>query len=191
MISVLQGKVSDASIDRITVLTSGGVGYDVFVGKRNGFLVGQEVTLCTYLKVSDTAMVLYGFAAAADRAFFQLLLSVKSVGPKSAMHIVSLGPVAETMAAIQREDVAYLTSVQGLGKKTAERIMVELKGKVDAMVDIDGSASIGDGEILGEVIDALATLGYSKEEAKHMVSGIDTQGKTTEDVLKLVLQQGI
>ncbi|OGH69900.1 MAG: hypothetical protein A3C90_01560, partial [Candidatus Magasanikbacteria bacterium RIFCSPHIGHO2_02_FULL_51_14] len=148
--------------------------------------IGSEVEMPAYLKVSDTGMQLFGFQSNDERIFFQLLITVSGVGPKTAMHILSLGSLDNIQSAISRSDVAYLTAVQGIGKKTAERVVVELKSKVTSHKT--HTTSQGDGTTLGEAIDGLVALGYSKDEARDAVHGIATDGKSTETILREALK---
>jgi len=187
MISFLKGSIVQKGSDYITVLTIGGVGYDISMSKLRVLetSIGQEISVHTYLKVSDTNMQLFGFTDVAEREFFSQLISVKSVGPKSAIHILSLGSLQEIQGAITRGDVNYLTAVQGMGKKTAERIVVELKGKLHGKIDHDDS--IVDGEILRDVVDALIAMGYTKDEARATVKELDTKDKTVDTLLREAL----
>ncbi len=191
MISFIKGTISEKGADFVIVETSGGVGYKITVSRLQAaeYQIGQDVQINTYFKVSDSGMELFGFASQQHREFFSLLLSVKSVGPKSAMHILSIGSIHEIQSAIARGDVAYLTAVQGMGKKTAERIVVELKNKVQAGASGSKGVMQGDGVILGEVIDGLVAMGYGKEEAKQVVQLLDAGEKTTEELLREALKQ--
>ena len=188
MITILSGHVVDKNTDQVTILTSGGVGYSVRLSclQLSGYEINQEVQIPTYLKVSDNSLELFGFESNAHRDFFSLLLSVKSVGPKSAMHILSLGSIEEIKSAIARGDVEYLTAVQGMGKKTAERIVVELKNKVTSLSEIADNQ--GNGAVLAEVIEGLVTMGYSKEAVKSVVQDLDSKDKDTEDLLREALK---
>ncbi len=188
MISYLIGKVIDKQKNHIVLMTPGGVGYEVNMTPTRilEYKAGEQTELFTYMKVSDSALDLFGFKTAEDREFFSLLLSVKGVGPKTALHILSLGSVENIESAIGRGDVTYLTAVQGLGKKTAERVVVELKSKMK------GSRSKGDtsaeSTVMGEVIDGLVAMGYSRDEAKLVVMNLDATGMTTEKLLKEALK---
>lgn len=188
MISYLIGKVIDKQKNHIVLMTPGGVGYEVNMTPTRilEYKAGEQAELFTYMKVSDSALDLFGFKTAEDREFFSLLLSVKGVGPKTALHILSLGSVENIESAIGRGDVTYLTAVQGLGKKTAERVVVELKSKMK------GSRSKGDtsaeSTVMGEVIDGLVAMGYSRDEAKLVVMNLDATGMTTEKLLKEALK---
>jgi Holliday junction DNA helicase RuvA len=151
-------------------MTAGGVGYKILVnaGKSDRWPTGSEAQILTYMVVRDDAMELFGFGAEKERQLFLKLLSVSGIGPKSALHVLSLGEVEEISAAVTRGDVAFLTRVSGVGKKTAERIVVELKSK---MVDINAVLG-GLGGNVGEVVEGLISLGYSASEAREAVQGL-------------------
>jgi Holliday junction DNA helicase RuvA len=189
MISFVTGKIIELNKDSLIVLTASGVGYELNMppAKVLKYKLGQEMPFFTYLKISENDMSLYGFESTADKAFFTMLLSVSGVGPKSAMNILGLGSAEEIKSAIARKDVKYLTAVQGMGKKTAERLVVELKSKVKDF-DVSGE-SANDSQILADVIDGLGAMGYSREEVKYVIKNINTEKKTTEELLKIVLQK--
>lgn len=191
MIAFLRGQVLAKQKDHLVVETTGGVGYEVKMTlfQLAKFSIGQTVGIYTYLKVSDSAMDLYGFENTEEKSFFELLLTVSGVGPKSAMNILSLGNIAQIRSAIGRGDIQYLTAVQGLGKKTAERVVVELKTKITSTLEERDTYSSEESTILSEVVDGLMALGYSREEAKEKIKGIDATGKTTAQVLKMALKK--
>lgn len=185
MISLLTGTIVSTSSTGLVLMTQGGVGYDVsttrvFASEQS---VGDVCTLNTYLKVSEQALQLFGFSSIEERAFFQLLLSVSGVGPKSAMNILALGSVDEIQAAISREDATYLSAVQGIGKKTAERMVVELKSKVSKLADTDTSHPSS--AAIAEVIDALVSMGYDKGEVRNLAKHLE--GDDTEKLLRKAL----
>ena len=188
MISFISGKVIDNSDGAITILTSGGVGYTVGIQPNavDIFKTDSEVQILTYLSVSENAMNLYGFANKEELELFKNFLNVSGIGPKSALHLLSLGTVAEIQGAIVNEDVDYLTKVSGVGKRTAERIVVELKNKMGA-TPID-TKSIGTNENISDVLDGLVAMGYSTQQAREAIKAIDTTGKSSEQLLKEVLQ---
>lgn len=189
MIALLKGKIIDKDKDSILLLTSGGVGYQVRLSPLHTthILIDEEVEMSVYLRVTDSSMDLYGFHSVEEKRFFELLMSVSGVGPKSAMNILALGSIEEIQSAIARSDVKYLTAVQGMGKKTAERLVVELKNKVTKQ-GASETTSVQSG-ILADVIDGLLSLGYSKEEAKTRVEQLDTKNKTPEELLKEALKK--
>jgi len=187
MISYITGKIIGREDQALTVLTSTGVGYEVRVTPVLFLELNkaEEVSLYTYLAVRETALELYGFKNLSERDLFMKFLNVSGVGPKSALHLLSLGSVDEISGAISRADASYLTKVSGIGKKTAERIVVDLKAK---MGEVGGSGKDAVGEQLGEVIDALVSLGYTKDEARQIVRSLDSEGKTSEELLKIALK---
>jgi holliday junction DNA helicase RuvA len=126
------------------------------------------VTVETYLHVREDALQLYGFADAAERELFEQLLSVSGVGPKVALAIVSGSTPAELRRAIAREDAARFEAIPGIGRKTAQRVVLELKGTLSAEPE---SAAEGDGHLVAR--DALVELGYSLADAESVLAAID------------------
>jgi Holliday junction DNA helicase RuvA len=188
MISYLQGTIQSTGKDIIVVLTTGGIGYEVQLIPARALTLrtGEPTGLHTYLRVTDSSHTLFGFFDLQEKAFFELLLTVSGVGPKSAMNILALGSIDDISAAIARKDVKYLTAVQGMGKKTAERLVVELQQKISAVSthtdeDVQGT-------IMGEVIDALTAMGYAKSDAVQVTKQLDMQNKKIEQVLKEALK---
>jgi Holliday junction DNA helicase RuvA len=190
MISELIGKIINKENSRVVVLTTGGVGYEVNVSPILYLELKKdsEVQLPVYLAIRENSMELYGFENLEQKDLFMKFLEVNGIGPKSALHLLSLGTVAEISSAIARGDVEYLTKVSGVGRKTAERIVVELKSKIK-----NQKSKVGEGDesgtVLSEVIDALVSLGYSKEEARLVVKDLDGEGKTSEKLLKEALKR--
>ncbi len=166
------------------VLDVGGVGYLVAatpsaVRKADG---ADEVSLHTYLHVREDALQLYGFAEASERELFVQLLSVNGVGPKVALAIVSGSPAAELRRAIALEDAARFQAIPGIGKKTAERIVLELKEKLAAGAP-EPAAVGGDGGAPHVVArDALVELGWTIVEAEHALAQTDPEAPPEERV---------
>jgi len=133
-------------------------------------------------------MDLYGFRTTEEKSFFSLLLSVSGVGPKSAMNILAIGSIHDIEDAILRADAKYLSAVQGIGKKTAERMVVELKTKIQKSTGGAQARNTAGGNILEEVIDGLVSMGYSKEDARAAALSCDADGKSTEQLLRDALQ---
>lgn len=190
MIGFLSGVVLEKNAHGILLETASGVGYEVTVTPRVAaeFITGSSVRLYTYLKVSDSAQELFGFPNTAARDFFKLLLTVSGVGPKSALTILSLGEIDQIQAAIGRGDLAYLTGVQGMGKKTAERLVVELKTKLQNVVSVQGESVSGSTESLGDIIEALVSMGYSPAEARTTVQQLNSQTTNSEGLLREALK---
>lgn len=189
MISYIAGTIHSKGKSSVTLLTAAGLGYEVELrpARAMELKTGDALELHTYLRITDSSHTLFGFFSTEEKRFFELLLTVSGVGPKSAMNILALGSIDEISQAIARKDVKYLTSVQGMGKKTAERLVVELKTKVGALPVAEEDQV--DGTVLGEVIDALVAMGYQKTEAVEVVKQLDTAGKKTELVLRDALRQ--
>lgn len=189
MIGLIFGQITSNKEGQIVVKTAGGVGYLVY-GSLAGlkeWTIGKEVSILTYLAVRETALDLYGFVSEQERELFKHLLDVSGIGPKTALHILSLGSVSEIASAINRGDVAYLTQVSGIGKKTAERIAVELKEKISFS---DGMISRGEESgAVGDVVQGLVGLGYSLADARAVVKSLDVKNKNTEQLLKEALQK--
>lgn len=160
MLASLTGQVTAHDSRSLTVDVHG-VGFRVFVLPRTleQFPVGSQATLTTHLHVREDALELFGFAQAAEQQLFEKLISVSGVGPRLALGVLSAASVDDLTAAIERGQSALLTKVSGVGTKTAERIIVDLKGKLVR------DESAGDGG-LGTVIDALVNLGYTAKEAR-------------------------
>ncbi len=182
MIARLRGKPV-ASTPEGLVLDVGGVGYLVAatpsaVRKADG---AEEVAIETYLHVREDALQLYGFAERAERELFVQLLSVNGVGPKVALAIVSGSPAEELRRAIVREDAARFQAIPGIGKKTAERIVLELKEKIAAAVTIAPvSAAEPDEHVVAR--NALVELGYSLVDAERALAQTDPDAAPEERV---------
>jgi Holliday junction DNA helicase RuvA len=188
MISIIAGKIIENSGSRIVLMTAGGVGYELAVNVRSAqkWPTGSEAQILTYMAVRENAMDLFGFSDKEEKDLFEKFLLVSGIGPKTALHLLSLGTVKEISAAIAREDLAYLTNVSGIGRKTAERIVVELKNKVGEPETM--AAGDETGGILGDVIAGLMALGYSVQEAREAAKKLNINGKSSEQLMKEALQ---
>jgi holliday junction DNA helicase RuvA len=172
MIARLRGKPVGSTPEGL-VLDVGGVGYLVAatpsaLRKADG---AEEVVVETYLHVREDAMQLYGFADRAERELFIQLLTVNGVGPKVALAIVSGSPAEELRRAIVREDIARFQAIPGIGKKTAERIVLELKEKIGAGVVELLTTPSGDSHVVAR--DALVELGYTLVDAERALADTD------------------
>ena len=175
MISRLRGVVASRSAAGI-VLDVGGVGYLVAATPRVPAPVGAEVTVETYLHVREDTLQLYGFASADERELFELLLGVSGIGPKVALAIVSGSPPAELRRAIARDDLARFEAIPGIGRKTAQRVVMELKEKIG---DAAAGGSPG-GALLAR--DALVELGWSVVDADRALADVDESLPVEEQV---------
>ena len=168
MIASVEGKVAAIAADSI-VIEVGGIGYRVFAAPSviASAIAGKELKLHTYHLVREDQQALFGFRTSEELGFFNLLLTVTGVGPKVAMAIVGSRPAADLQLAILQQDQAVLTSIPGIGKKLAERIIFELKEKVSAAGVAAGSSAAVTTASEGEVVAALQALGYSLGEARE------------------------
>ena len=188
MIALLEGKVAVRRADHV-VVSANGVGYRLQVSAetlRHVPRVGSDVTIHTHLIVRDDALLLYGFATEEERDLFLLLIGVQAVGPKMALAVLSGGPPREVLGAVAAGDVARLQAAPGIGKRTAERIVVELREKVgvasadDPIVIMRGD----DPRMLAR--DGLLGLGFSPQEADKLLDG--AAGDTPEDLIAHALK---
>jgi Holliday junction DNA helicase RuvA len=187
MISYLIGKVHHKNLDSLTLLV-GGVGYLVFVSPSNltRIMIGDEIELYIHTHVREDALDLYGFMTAEDLALFKLLLGVSGIGCKTALLVLDRG-VENVKQAIIKADENFFTLVPRLGKKNAQKIIIELKSKLGSIAELDLT---GVGELTGEVIDALLAMGYSRVEALAAVRKLPTTVTSLEDQVRYVLKQG-
>lgn len=188
MIALVSGTVAVRRPDHV-VIDCGGVGYRLAVSAetlRHVPAVGREVVLHTHLVVRDDALALYGFASEDERDLFLMLLGVQAVGPKVALAVLSGGPPRELLAALAAGDTARLQAAPGVGKRTAERIIVELREKV-GVAPAEHVIQISrrdDPRSLAR--DGLLELGYSAQEADELLEG--AAGERAEDLIAEALR---
>lgn len=180
MIRQIRGKVLSVGLTS-AVIEVAGFGVEVRMSAPETLLVGKEASLATHLALRQDGLELYGFANEADRDFFELVLSVSGVGPKTALSVLRRSSREALEGALGTRDLAYLTKVVGLGKKTAEKMLLELHDKVGPRSH-DGAD--------GEVFDTLVALGYTEREARKAIQAIpeNTTGKDAR--LKTALSLG-
>jgi Holliday junction DNA helicase RuvA len=171
MISSLSGKVARTSLNNnvnTVVLEIGGIGISINVPNRviESIKIGDQIQLQTYLVVREDALTLYGFTEMADRSLFELLLTVTGVGPKVAQSILGINPASVVAAAIKNSDLKVLEAIPGLGKKGAQRLVLELKDKLTSYSNAPASANLS---IKDQVESALQGLGYTVKESALMV----------------------
>jgi len=178
VIAFVRGRLTAKSADRVVVETAGGVGYELTVplGVMERLPppgAGTEITLATELVVREDGWSLYGFLDESERRFFQRLTSVSGVGPKIAVAVMSALGVERGARAVREKNIALLSSVNGIGKKTAERLALELGDKVDEFVDGGGGGATAAAPPLARgaeaALKALERLGYSTAEADRAV----------------------
>lgn len=174
MIAQLTGTVASTTL-RSLVLDVGGVGYLVNVTPRalSSLRVGEEATVHTSLVVREDSLTLFGFEDAYDREVFEVLVSVQGIGPRLALAILSVHPADQIALAASTEDTKAFTQVPGIGPKSAQRIVLELKGKLTPVAPLapvaESAPSTATEERVGQVIEALSGLGWSEKDAKKAV----------------------
>jgi Holliday junction DNA helicase RuvA len=195
MISYIHGKLA-YKLDASIVVDTGGVGYEIFIPDNSPVFLaheGEDVRIFTVMIVKEDEMSLYGFPDRESVGLFRMLLTVSGVGAKAAMAILSALPVQEAVRAITFGDATLLTRAQGVGKKSAERIILELSDKVGKAEGVTPPVSAsgikaGEGDPKAEAIEVLLTLGYTRSEAGAAVMGVEEEGLAAEEYVKLALR---
>lgn len=188
MISYLRGRVLAKSLNHFT-LDVHDVGYQVFAGEAflNELKTGEAAEVFIHHQVREEASDLYGFKNAEDLELFELLLTVSGIGPKSALGILSIAAAADIKEAIVRGDANLLTKVSGIGKKTAERAVLELKTKIGRT---SGAILPGQTALTGsDEIDALMALGYSLSDARAALNAVEPEIKDSGERVKAALKK--
>ena len=193
MIGHLRGTLIDKRPNQI-LLDVGGVGYQVSIPLSTFYSLGDlhsEVTLLIRTHLREDSIALYGFLTAREKHFFELLLSASGVGPGLALKILSGMSVDDLVPAIRRSDLVQLTRIPGVGKKTAERIVVELRDKLAAMEAVEAEKPATRTGLEADAISALLNLGYDRRLAEKAVAEAKRDGaaSTFEALLKAALQQ--
>ena len=180
MYAYIKGKISEVNPTNI-VVDNNGIGYEVVVANPYEYHLNEERTVFISQQVREDSNVLYGFSNKEQKKVFLLLLKVKGVGPKSALAILAGGTSEEIIGAIENQDAVYLNKFPGIGKKSAQQIILDLQGKVDFSITNISSAPKAVNNYLSDAILALEALGYSKKEltkiekklSTHQFDGVD------------------
>ncbi len=197
MISFIKGEIAYVFHNYI-ILENNNIGYQIFLSQNGIGKIAEkkeQVKIFTYMAVKEDEIALYGFLEKEELDIFNMLISVSGIGPKGALNIISDLSPREIMLAIISEDINTLSKAQGVGKKTAQRLVLELKDKIktsDAMEGINPQQAINlktQSEPKAEAIEALMSLGYSKSEAVKVVFEISNDITKTEQIIKLALKK--
>lgn len=193
MIGSLRGRLA-AKLAPSVVVECAGVGYEVET-PMSTFLelpsIGEDVFIHTHMLVRDDAHLLFGFASEDERHLFRTLLKVSGVGAKMGLAILSAMTAADFARCVQHEDTAMLVRIPGVGKKTAERLIIEMRDKIDkgpASPAVDGTIRVA-GDAKSEAMDALVALGYKPAEVRRLLGQIDVKDRSAEDIIRLALRQ--
>jgi len=197
MIGRINGKIIEKQPPQLLVDVQG-VGYEIASPMSTFYQLpklGEVVTLHTHMVVREDAQLLYGFASLAERSLFRILIKISGVGPKLALTILSGMNANEFIVCVQDNDAAALVRLPGVGKKTAERLIVELRDKLkDQDVDMSSAVTVGvesapaSSSPVADAVSALVTLGYKATEASRMVRAVETTDLQTEEIIRLSLQ---
>lgn len=202
MIAMVKGTLIEKSEGEAVVMTGGGLGLRVMCSMNTLAALpaaGEECTLYTFMNVREDAMELFGFCQKEERDMFKRLTSVSGIGPRSALGVLGSMPLADLRLAILTGDAAALSRAPGIGKKTAQRISLELKDKL-AQDALSGAAGLDDAafaiepdapaqDALGEALLALKSLGYTPQEAAAALKGVKGQAETPDELIKLALRR--
>lgn len=198
MIGFVNGEIEDIYEDQV-LIDCGFMGYNIYVCKNviENCSIGDEIKLYTYLSVREDAMNLFGFLSKDELKLFKLLITVNGIGPKGALSILTTMTPNDLRFAIFKDDAKMISKVPGIGAKTAQKVILELKDKLnmDFNADNDDYESYYDSDnnerenIIDEAIQALVALGYTQKEVVKIVKGCDLSlCTTTEEVIKVVLK---
>lgn len=195
MIAYLVGVIEE-KFENVLIIDVNGIGYELFIS--NNTLVslpmeGETAKVLTYMQVKEDGIVLYGFATEEEKAMFLKLITVSGVGPKMAISILSGMKLSDLLVAIVNEDSALLSKIKGLGKKTAERICLELKDKMSAnSINLAGQSEMSanyNENALNDAVETLITLGVNKNEAYRLARSKATEDATAEEIILKVLKE--
>lgn len=192
MISTLNGVVSE-KLEGQVVLEVGGVGYGLFVSTEDNsnLVIGKNAKLYVFEQIREDIHDLYGFSSIKAKEFFELLLSVNGVGPRMALHMLSIGTIETISQAIAAGDTKYIQSAQGVGKRVAERVVVDLKDKVGLPSSVDETMFVGSSHAQqDEAVQGLLALGFDTQDALLALQGIDDSLPTEQRIREALKQRG-
>lgn len=193
MIGTLRGRLTFKQAPQV-IVECGGVGYEVET-PMSTFLelpeTGTDLFLYTHLLVREDAQILYGFSSDDERLMFRTLLKVNRVGAKMALGILSAMTTNDFRRCVELEDSAAMSKIPGIGKKTAERLIIEMRDRIDIVPSIEGSAKRVDAEASArnEAVDALVALGYKPKEVNSLIAKLEIEDKSAEEIIRLALKQ--
>lgn len=187
MIGKLTGTLLEKNPPQI-LIDCHGVGYEVDVPMSTFYnlpAAGEKVSLLTHFVVREDAQILYGFGSAAEREAFRQLVKISGIGPRTALSVLSGLSVAELAQAVTAQEAGRIVKVPGIGKKTAERLLLELKGKLGADLPLPGAAAVGDAA--SDIQQALMALGYNEKDAAAALKALPA-GVGVSEGIKLALK---
>lgn len=196
MIGLLQGKLLKKQAPSL-LLSVNGVGYELSAPMTTFYdlpALGEEVLLYTHLLVREDAQLLYGFIREADRDMFRVLLKVNGVGAKMALALMSGMSVRSLASALESNDIDAFTRIPGIGKKTAARLVVELRdrlGELGAGETLSRGGEIAANDPVADAVSALIALGYKPQEASKMIRAVEDSGQTSDSLVRAALRTSV
>lgn len=194
MIGFLRGRLV-AKKPPAVLIDVGGVGYELEAPMSTFFdlpNVGENLTLYTHLAIREDAHNLYGFLSEAEKTLFRTLIRVNGVGAKLALGILSSMTAEAFHRCVENQDIQSLTRLPGIGKKTAERLIIELRDRMPDLGDLSGSLAGASRAVVAnpvdEAVSALVALGFRPQDAQALIKPLDTEGKASEDIIRLALK---
>ena len=186
MIAFIKGTVFQTKKDSV-IIENNGIGYQIFIPNPQTLVYGNEMMIYTYQHVREDAILLFGFQSMEEHELFLRLIEVKGLGPKTAVNILGVASIQNFMDAIEKNDVAYLKSMPGIGAKTAQQIVLDLKGKL-VMHENKKQIASDLNEILQDASDALLALGYKATEISRVIKEISMQEyHSVDEAMRLAL----
>ena len=194
MIGSLRGRIARKQPPQI-ILECGGVGYEIET-PMSTFLelpeTGTEIFLHTHLVVREDSQTLYGFSSEQEKSLFRSLLKISGVGAKMGLAILSGMSVNDFQRCVEYEDSARLVKIPGVGKKTAERLIIEMRDRIDVTsAELTAGTSTARSDPRNEAFDALLSLGYRSNEINHLLAKLDVADKSAEDIIRLALRRSV
>ena len=195
MIGHVRGRLT-AKLPPALVVDVGGVGYEIEAPMSTFYglpAVGSEISLFTHLVVREDAHILFGFGTERERRLFRELLKVSNVGPKLALSLLSGMSVENFLACIEAQDADTLVRIPGVGRKTAERLLIEMKDRIKSLGQLPGVTAVPNslepqGGAQAEAFSALLALGYKPAEVQRLLKHVDAAGLPTEEIIRRALQ---
>lgn len=186
MIGKIKGTIAEIDSNEALIDTAGGVFYKVYILPSiiHSVTAGDNIELYTYLNVKEDSLTLFGFDTKEKYRVFSMLLSVDGVGPKLAFTIISRATISELISAITSSNYHFLSSIPGIGKKTAQKILVELSGKFNSEFTFEHTIVSKDDQT---VVDALVSLGFEKSKSQQVLAKLD-KNSSVEDKIKYAIQ---
>lgn len=187
MIAYLKGKIIHVG-ERFVVIETGGIGYKVFIpsdSHQNVAKIAGEAELWTYLSVRENALDLYGFQNKTELDFFELLITISGIGPKTALGILSVTTIDNLRQAIGTGETSHLTKISGIGKKVAEKIVLELRDKIDFLESEKNSDNMRDES---DALEGLQALGFNEREARETLKKLPKNITKPSDKIKHALK---